>query len=237
MKKQKKEFCRPGRFFTLIELLVVIAIIAILAAMLMPALQQARERGRAASCTNLMKQIGLCSNQYVEDSSGFLPQTEWAVTGGSAMWTRQIALYLNAARKAEFNYDILWLQQKRVLVCPSQVKTDSVWGEGVTNLAWNLWCGGRSGGSSHHFVKISQVKKASRSPLLYDSPMPDSIAAGYNSGDYYWKNMYATSNGTATAHKIIPPRHNGGANFLYIDGHSNHRTKDSVDHNDLDPKK
>ena len=58
-------------YFTLIELLVVIAIIAILAAMLMPALAKARDAGKAATCTNQSKTLGHITQQYADDHDGF----------------------------------------------------------------------------------------------------------------------------------------------------------------------
>src|SRR4029077_6622029 len=78
--------------FTLIELLVVVAIIGILAAMLLPALSQARAKGQAAACVGNMREIGIAMEMYESDFNGWLPPA--ATTGGKS-FDRLLSSYID----------------------------------------------------------------------------------------------------------------------------------------------
>ena len=111
---------RRFRKFTMIELLLVIAIIAILAAMLLPALNKAREKAKTLSCLNLLKSFGLANAQYANSYNEYAVPFYMAVVGSSAnanlgRWN------LNAAFRKIGNFgnpdtDYYWPEK---YVCPA----------------------------------------------------------------------------------------------------------------------
>jgi prepilin-type N-terminal cleavage/methylation domain-containing protein/prepilin-type processing-associated H-X9-DG protein len=96
--QMKIQIVRSRAAFTLIELLVVVAIIGVLASLLLPALANAKTKGRSTGCINNLRQIGIGMQMYADDHDGYFPTTTHGA-GTNASWIYQLADYLGQVDK------------------------------------------------------------------------------------------------------------------------------------------
>ncbi|MDX9981072.1 MAG: prepilin-type N-terminal cleavage/methylation domain-containing protein [Lentisphaeria bacterium] len=203
---------RQSQGFTLIELLVVIAIIAILASMLLPALQQAREKARSINCVGNLKQIGLGSMMYTDDYNRIPPNSRSVTGSGTAWYPWWVNPYIN-------NY--------KVFVCPSfagvkgtaNARSDAnVSGANCTCTDWWRFAGGYgpNWGDDARLTSWTEPANCTLSQIPEPSntlAVTDSYCVVASPPDIW------PCDGSWTGNKGNCLRHNRGANVLFCDGH------------------
>lgn len=203
-------FKRKSSRFTLIELLVTIAIIAILAGMLLPALNSARAKGHAISCLNQFKQVGTASIMYSNANDDYMLFGE---NQDENAWYGRIWPYLVGK-----DYPGQAEKVTSPLMCPAGDPQDTFhWHNdskywAITNLCWNKKL--QPGGIPDKKL-MTRCSRPSEISIMWDTYL---IPRG-SSAAVTWDRILDPHNHAEVINNLAP-RHMGMSNHLFVDGHA-----------------
>jgi prepilin-type N-terminal cleavage/methylation domain-containing protein/prepilin-type processing-associated H-X9-DG protein len=234
--KIERPINQPG--FTLIELLVVIAIIAILAAMLLPALAKAKLKATEATCLSNQKQMGLAFAMYTGDNNEkliYAPSNPngttfqsaggyWYLESGAAgTWTSQAVALADVQNNLRTNNLLYrYAANAGVFHCPGDVRFNLPIGTGKA-VGWaydsySLTLNVSSGGPPNSFVKITDIKRSSSCITFVEQE----DSRGYDNGNFAF-NITAGSPPTGSFEDLFAIFHGNVGTFAFADGHAEAR--------------
>lgn len=204
------------RGFTLIELLVVISIIAILAAMLMPAINLVRRAAKQTNCASALRQLSIAFDAYGADNEGYLPNTALAVPHYE-IWSSQIVDYLDLGQSADaagWTSAKIQTAKRNIVHGCTEWKLVSVYSPGYgMNYCPAFPVAGttdQNGGANFREILRQSCDQPTRRILLGDSMAPDLSVASWNPAST--PTAFWAGHGDAR-------RHGAGANYVFFDGH------------------